>query len=216
MPSIRLDGQPVEGLYLTDSMGATWIADVELAADEAPAGDVELSDGTRTMRGHVIPGSSGILAGLARVRVIGGRGGLLRPVEAKHFRSVQVREVLSDTLQSIGEALDSSAARQELSTLLAQWSRFAGPSGAAMVAVLEQVGASWRTLDNGNVWAGVPAYPESESTALVLDRFEHQGWGFCAPEGLDLVPGEFFDDREIRRVQYSIEGGHLRARYWWN
>lgn len=212
MASITLNGQPLTQLLLTDAADATWVADVEYAADEAPSGQVTLSDGVRSMIGTVL--HAGELAGLVRARVVGGRGGIRRLLTAAHFRDARVRDVLSTTLANAGESLAPSSSAPQLNTLLPHWSRDEGSCGSAISQLLAAHGLHWRLLDDGLLWAGLFEFPVLDSEALVLDVFDADGFLFAAPERLDLTPGVTFDGRRIRQAQYSMDE-HLRARVWW-
>lgn len=210
---ITLAGTPITSLDLTDGLDAAWIADVELATDTAPRGAVTLSDGTRQLQGTVL--RAGELAGLVRARIVGGRGGLRQVVPPTSHRQARVREVLRSLLTSAGEALSPSSDAALLERLLPHWTRARGTSAAALSILAEHLGASWRVIDDGSVWVGRVMARRVDSTALVLDEFHDRGWKWAAVDRLDLFPGAQVDSDVVRQVQYVIDEGHLRARYWW-
>jgi hypothetical protein len=211
---LTVNGAPVHELHLTCPENGPWITDVAYGADEPPQGTATLSDGTRTLLGTFIRADE--LSGLVRARIVGGRGGLRKPVRANNFHAASARNILSDTLRPVGEALSASSAPAVVNTVLTSWTRLQGLASEAVAMLAENFRANWRVRDDGTVWVGTDAFAASQSTALLLDKDVRHGFALVAPEALDLEVGTTFNGDRIRRISYALEDGALRARYWWH
>src|SRR5690349_20869353 len=100
MAAITLADLSVLALRLTFPLSGAWNATLELDADEAPGGAVELSDGTNAFQGWVV--HADVVSGVCRADVIGGKGGLLLSVDPKSHQDDSARAILNDLLSAAG------------------------------------------------------------------------------------------------------------------
>lgn len=215
MPAITLADLSVLALRLTFPISGAWTATLELDADEAPAGAVDLSDGTNVYQGFIV--RAGVVSGVCRADVIGGAGGLLQDVPARSFQDSSARAILTDLLGSVGENLDPASTAAVLGAQLPYWTRAGVRASTALSSLCDALGARWRVSPSGQIWVGTETWPAAPESALPfeLDRDDAAGTVFVAPDDLGLVPGIVLEGRRVGRVEYSLErDGGLRADYW--
>lgn len=213
MATLTANGMPVLSCTLSMPRVGAWTADLELSADEAPSGKITIEHGNVKFVGTVV--RSGIVSGRASVRVVGGAGGLRKDASAQSFQNVPLRIPLRDTLGAVGETLSLSVASSLLDRRLEHWTRGAEPAGTAITTLLTHVGASWRVLADGTVWAGDETWPVQRiSSAEALDPDPILGTYTIAPDVFELRPGVTFLGRKVSRVEHTADGGALRSTYW--
>jgi hypothetical protein len=215
MALVRLAGAPVLALRLTLPTEGAWFAAVELDAEEAPRGVVELEDAAITYRGAVL--RSGVVSGVCRAELVGGTGGLVRDVPARSFRDVTARVLFEDLLSSVGEALDPSSTRPILASRLPFWSRAAERASRALSTLTGALEGRWRVLPWGTVWIGTESWSEASESlvALELDRDDAASSVLLATETLELRPGVTLDGRRVGRVEHAFGRDEpLRTTFW--
>jgi hypothetical protein len=215
MAAITLAGGAVLALRFTLPVSGLRTATLEADIEEAVTGTVELEDGANVYQCAIV--RSGLVSGVCRADVIGGRGGLLGKLTARSYQGLPARAVLSDVLAAAGETLDATSTPSILATPIPYWTRGAVSGSTALDSLCDKLGARWRVLPNGNVWVGTESWPEADEELQPdqLDRDEAAGTVYLAPDDLTLSPGIVLDGRRVGRVEYSMtRNSPLRCDFW--
>lgn len=215
MSLLTCNGQPVVGGILSFPPVGNWFASLEVASTEAISGAVRIADSAVTLSGTTI--RSGYAYGLARVDVVGGKGGLRRDVPARHFSSTTARVVAADTIAAAGEALDGKSSGALLGSRLPFWSRYKGSASEALSTLAASLGGVWRVMDSGAVWFGTEAWPKAPESmdGTELDRDGAAGTVTIAPDTIALRPGFALSGTRVGRVEHYLEpDGPLRTVFW--
>ena len=207
----------ISGSIRLPRIGA-WTADLLISSPAAMSGKVDLVlSSSLTLKGTVA--RAGVLEQVLHARVVGGGNGLRSNVRPKHYTAPNVRVVLSDLLADVGETLSTSSDRAVLTSQLQHWSTFEMPAAAAIRCVLERAGVddvAWRILPDGTFWVGSETWPKTS----VSDFIEVEG---SSPETevLDLamvapglLPGTELSGQRIDGLEYTVNGGKVRAVAW--
>jgi hypothetical protein len=191
-----------------------WTADVEADSDIPLSGEVvlELGDGVLDLHGLVASGD--ISQGRWRARIIGGAGGMGRMVAAKAYRGAPLRLVLTDLLGEVGERLSPTANDGVwLATVPQFWTRTYGQASRALTALCDAVGATWRALPDGTIWAGVESWPVFSQPYELLAENPRENTIEIASEAI-LLPGSTIDARRVSLVQHDLGKAKFRTRAW--
>jgi hypothetical protein len=156
MAALLLNDAPVLVATITAPRVGVWVADLEVAAETAPAGRVTLTPETGApWSGTVIAG--GLHAGTWRGRVVGGAGGLRGELPATSYRAGTLQDVLADAVREAGETL---AAGVDLSAwAVALYVRLARTAARTVSDAARDAGVPWRVTRAGAVWAGAETWP---------------------------------------------------------
>lgn len=221
MSLVTLQSLPVLGLLLTCPVVGAWQAIAEADYQDSRElfeGLLELKDEKVTYRGTAL--SAGIVSGVARIELVGGRGGLVRALPtAQHFRDVTVKTLVQALLGAVGEQLDATSTRDVLERRVAFWSFATERASVALSTLADRLGVRWRVLPNGNVWFGTDTFPELDdavvATLLELDRDDAAGNVLLAAESLELGPGVTLAGRRVGRVEHTFgRSESQRATFW--
>jgi hypothetical protein len=216
-----LQGLPVLSLLLTRPIMTGWAASLEVDyqdSQELFEGLLELKDERIAYKGTAL--HIGIVSGVARIALAGGRGGLIKELPAaQHFRDVTVRTLVQALLGAAGETLDATSTREVLDRRVAFWSFAKERASLALSTLADRLSVRWRVLPNGNVWFGTDAYPEIDdaidATLLELDRDDAAGNVLLATETLELGPGVTLSGRRVGRVEHTFgRSESQRATFW--
>lgn len=191
--------------------GRPW-ADVTLAQTAVPwkPGDqvqVAVQDGPTYAMSVERVGPHG---GFARVKLVGGTGGLSREVSAKYYRDIPASTVARELLEECGEAVGEINLPGKLPT----WVRAAGPAHEALRALMmrypERV---WQVTPGGKVQIGVPGWPEHDDPLSVESEDAAAGVFVTAfspkvQPGLHvtLTRGAEEIGKRVTRVTHLVEG----------
>jgi hypothetical protein len=199
-----------------------WVADVQTDGDgPADGAPVVLAhaDGL-AFAGAVVRG--GPWQGAWRGRIVGGRGGLSRELQAAPYRNVTLAIIVEDLLREAGElplAVDSDA--DALALAVGRWLRAPGPAGHALAECARVVGRLWRVRADGAVWIGADTYPEVVvgigTDVLLRDRGD--GWVLLGGDVLGMVPGIILtlpDGSQVRAdsVRLTVGARETSAVVW--
>ena len=197
-----------------------WTAEIELNADSVPTGNAVLELMNQTFRGSVIADPldatqvlSGESGGWYRCRIIGGAGGLDKPVTPLEWSGgAAVSAVLLHILSAGGETQATTIAPDILAKVLPQWSITRGTVRGALSALCETLSIIWRVLDDGTVWIGTPTTtPITPPNYILTEIRPETGASQLDLNSAELRPGHVFDGLTARQVVYSWEGSQLRA-----
>lgn len=215
MSGLTVDGSPLLGLDLTMELLGCWQAKLQCEADEL-TGTVVIDDGAgQTFTGRVR--RSGVVSGRNSALVVGGRGKLADgtlALAARHFRAVNLRTVATEILTQAGEQLAATSQASLLAQHLTFWSFGASSPGAALLALVEPFGGTWRVLSDGTVWLGVDSYPAApEQDRLELEPEDANGLVHLAVDSFALRPGVTLDGRKVLQVQHLLASEGRRTDY---
>mgnify|MGYP000949938275 FL=1 len=188
-----------------------WTARVELDGAVSAGDRAELRmlgvDYTGTVR------EAGVIGGRGYALVVAGAGGLERAQEAQHYAGgVSVRLLLQDLLEGAGEALAATSAPDVLARVLPAWTRTAGPALDALDALVDYLGATWRTLPDGSVWVGADAWATTSDDWLLIGGDPGVGRVTIAADTATIAPGESLaDGLRVRSVKHLVTPAQART-----
>lgn len=220
MAALTLAGSPVLAATIHMPAVGCWVADVEVATTEAPAGRVELTpEAGAAWSGTVIEG--GVHGQTWRGRIVGGAGGLRAELPATSYRSATLQDVLADALREAGEAL---APGVDLSAwAVALFVRTQRSAAWTVADVARTANAPWRVTRAGAVRVGAEAWG-----ALALDdvsvvaehpdrrRYELAGAVLGVDPGVTVTLPLEAGPTAVRvdSVTHRIEGERVTATVW--
>jgi len=198
-------------------LSGVWQAelDVDSSAEITGAVTIVVADGALSLEGTVVGG--GTAAARARMRVVGGAGGLSKPLSAKAYDRCSLRVPIADVLAGAGEKLATSADQAVLATVLARWSRVQGPASQALEALVARAPeALWRVTASGAVWVGVNAWPTIQLDHVVTDDDPARKVMVIATDDPTLTAGVVLEGRQVRHVVHRYEQGSVRSEVWYS
>jgi hypothetical protein len=209
------NGMAVTGARIQVPRTGFWVADLALDSAEPLTGSVSVD-----LNGYALKGTvrrSGVTAGACTARVVGGAGGMGKPVNALAYRSQPLRVPLSDVLSAVGESLSPESDASALALQLAFWTRLQGPAFMALAALVQQViGLSWRVRASGEVWVGMESWPVSalsDFEGLRVDPLTDRAQLFAATPNVE--PGQTFQGRRVSYVEHVVTEEKIRTVLWW-
>lgn len=219
MSDWTLNGLPVLRGTVTAPLEGRWLADLEVDATEALTGRVELRIGGVAWVGTVYRGGLDGTRSTWCGRIVGGAGGLDRPVSARSWQGLQpARGLVNELLTDVGETLSPSSTA-ESDTNLPRWTRFDGTAHRALADLARAVGCRWRVTSEGTVWVGVDTWPElvlpEGVAAELLTTDPRAGTAVYALPGAYVAPGATFEGRRVGGVVYRLADAADRVHVWW-
>lgn len=211
------NGLPLLECTLTMPGSGVWHADLTVDSSEPLDGSVTLDIEGQTFSGTVLPGRSGVYGGRATAKIAGGNASMPTKLGAKQYVSgvgagVTIDVIVRDILREAGETLSATSDAAVLAVSLPKWERLETQASRALVGVLAKQGATWRVLDDGTVWVGVPSYPAVDLGEYVLtDEDWAQGVYEIAPLAPLMRPGVTFLGSQINYVVHYLTRGKLRT-----
>lgn len=209
--TISVNGATVlDGSFTMPRIGA-WTAVVQVDATEPPADRVVVAsyDGAFSLVGTVLHGDT--YSDTTHVRLVGGAGGMQKPVAARGYQSIPARIVVADILSEVGETLSPTA--EGLDVILPHYARRATTADRALQQVLSLLGVSWRILGDGTVWTGTDTFREAtQENAVVLDQNEGEQWIELGVDTPALLPATTFEGKKVQAVVHRIVGAGVRTR----
>jgi hypothetical protein len=190
-----------------------WSASIDVDTDEELAPVVTFEIEGIEWRGTVTRGE--LDAGRYRCRLVGGAGGLQKPVKPLWYDAgPSVSLIARDILRVGGEVLSPDSDVAVVGHRLNAYHRAKGTVAEALSAVVERFpGATWRVLRDGTVWIGIDSFPELESDENVdieTDPMPASGRYEIAPETPLAYPGVTYSGRCVTEVTTYLSGTKLR------
>lgn len=225
MSDATLNGLPVIRGDLKLPYQGAFTAQLEVDADSAPTGTAALLLLGRAFTGAVVADPedgtqvlSGDAGGLYRCRVVGGAGGLAKPIAPQEWpQGAAVSQVLAAILSAGGESQATDIDPTLLARVLPQWSITQGAVGGALGALVEYLASDgadvvWRIRGDGLVWIGVPS-PQAVSPPdyVVTDIAPEAGQASWDLNESSVDVDQIIDGLTIRQVVYTWSSGTLRA-----
>lgn len=210
------NGAPIESMRLVLPPRGVWTAELAVDAEAPPAaGDevvIEL-EGARFTGTATLPGVDG--NGKVTVAVSGGAAKLTTILPPKNFGPTTVETVLRELLATAGEHGAATISTATRTRPLSRWGRTRQSGKSALNALADEIGATWRVLDDGTVWIGTDtgedAGLEERADYDVVEERAEKDVLDLALETLALRPGQTFRGGPVARVEYRLTGVRLTA-----
>jgi hypothetical protein len=189
-----------------------WVARCTLDATTSIEGrvTVRVHDGGMTLAGTVVRG--GVAADTAAITVVGGAGGLYRPVAPVSYRSITVRTLLVETLAAGGEQLAGTSDPSILGTVLPKYVREGGRVIDAIRELMETLGTTWRMLPDGTVWVGRDTWPAAPAFGYeVLEESPDRMTSTLGVESFRALAGTTLDGRRVSQCVHRLYDGMART-----
>ena len=188
-----------------------WTADLTVAGGDALTGAVDLVYGDEfsvAWRGTVWQG--GGYVDTTMVRIVGGAGGLSKPLPPKFYRNAPASIVVGDLLRECGETLSPTSG--DLTKNLQWWQRGrATTAGEELEQLVGDLGMAWRVLQDGTVWIGRDTYPVQTLVHQVLEEYPDEGRVVIGSDLPTLLPATTFDGQRVARVTHTVDDVALRT-----
>jgi len=201
----------------------SWWGWLDLDTATAPTGKVTIAAaGGLSLVGTILQ-PSGVFLDSARVRVVGGAGGLEQVISPGAYENAQLRDPLNAILSAVGESLSSTVSASILSVLLSHWTLSAIPAAQAIDelswAAADALGQSiiWRVLSDGTVWLGAETWPSQTmpAGADVLEQAPAEGRFVIGATTPFIVPGVNLQDvGNVIAVDHWVRHDRVRADVW--
>jgi hypothetical protein len=215
MSLIEANGVGVISGSVSMPLNGVWLADLVIDQDDASG----FANGTQvkiavdngfSLTGTVSPDRTGGFLDAVHVRVVGGKAGMGKTVQARGYvqPSAFVRDVLNGIAGDAGEKLSGTIDAGFLNTNLPAWTTMQCTAAQALNAFLEYVAptANWRFLADGTLWVGVETYPTAHDEFDVLSVNPTEGTADLGVEAPSVMPGTTLDGvGKVNRVEHSFE-----------
>lgn len=205
------------------SQRRAWWGWLDLDTATAPSGQVTIAaDGGLSLVGTVKQ-PSGVFLDSARVRVVGGAGGLETVISPAAFENAQLGDPLRAVLASAGESLSSTVASSVTGVLLTKWTLTSTYAARALDELCAAASAPlgqtivWRVLGDGTVWLGVETWTAQAmpAGADVLEQYPAEGRYVLGSTSPFLMPGVNLDGvGNIVGVDHWLTHDRVRSDAW--
>lgn len=206
------NGAAVQTMRLAMPARGVWTADLETDAVTPPAlGTAAVIEvGTFRLQGTVTrPGADE--NGAVSFAVAGGAAKLAAELAPKSFGPTTVEVVLRELLAAAGEKRGLGIVEAILKTPLPRWGRQRQTGKAALSALADQIGATWRVLDDGGIWLGTDAGDEPAFDYDLVEERPKDDVLIFAAETLELRPGHTFRGGPVATVEYRVTGSRMEV-----
>lgn len=215
-----LAGKACTRVRVTVGNTGPWVAECDLAADDAVSGRVELQLGELKLSGTVDPSSAGTFGLQRKVRVVAGAGRWGSDAPAKDYHSdagIKARTIAEDAARAVGETIGTF-----IPTVERVGRDYARPLGPA-VATLERAagGAAWWVDYAGVTQVGPRAAvtPAAKSyTVLAFDPRSHMATlAVDDPSAIvigSVLSGGLDGPETVRELVIDVTPDELRLTAW--
>lgn len=200
-----------------------WWAWLDLDTATTPTGQVTIAAaGGLTLVGTVKK-PSGVFLDSARIRVVGGAGGLDAVLSPSAYENAQLLDPLNAVLGATGEKLSTSVMPAITSVLLPKWTLTAASAARSIDALCSAAGTAlgkdvvWRVLGDGTIWLGAESWPAQAMPdgADVLDQDPDEGRFVIGSTSPFLLPGVNLDGvGNVIGVDHWVTHDRVRADAW--
>lgn len=204
----RIGGCGIVEARIVEQATGNWYADIGFQSETDLSGGVDVFIEGTTWRGTVL--RCGDDFGMRRARIVGGAGGLVTAVPAKHYVSSSLSSILSDLLAACGETLSSTSATTTLAARPSTWERQAGLASAALQEICDAAGLEWRVLRDGTLWLGALTWAATTAKPEELESDGGKGIATLA-NALDLQPGTTWRGNRVGQVTHFLDAGAIRT-----
>jgi len=199
---LTCNGRAVLRAVITEPRVGMWVADIDVDGDDAVTGPVtiEAADAGVAWVGAVLRGASD--EGRWRGRLVGGSGGLWRPLEPRAFRDATLHDVATVTLDDAAEQLDDAS--DALTGATAFWMRARQAAALTIADVARAAGLSWRVTRAGTVWIGAETWGAATVTADVSSIDPATGRITLASDAWGVAPGTTITLPDLGAVRVGL------------
>lgn len=209
MGLVTCNGSDVVGCRVSLPRIGAWSAVLTAEKVEPITGAVEIKLGSLTLKGTIRGGAVYLSANA--LMVVGGAAQLGKMARAKFYKATTRKQVLSDLLRDAGETLDSTSTG--LDVALPFWTTTATETGKAVRTLLGS--SAWRILSSGSLWTGAESWPACSGSYEIVGEQPEEGHVEIGMSDPCILPGQSLaDGRHVDRVEYDLDGSHVRARVW--
>lgn len=220
MSDVTLNGYPVTRGDLKEPHQGAYTAEVEIDADHAPSGQVQLQILGTTFFMSVVADPndadlklSGDSGGFQRCLLVAGAGGLQNQIAAdERAQGALVQQLLLAILNGTDETLAADIDPTFLGQGVPQWSWMQGTVESALSALCAYLGVIWRIRADGKVWLGRPAStPRTPPDYIITDIAPETGQASWSLNDITTKPDDVIDGLTVHQILYSWEGDEYRA-----
>lgn len=218
--NVTIDNKPVATATLRFPRNGVWTADIDVGSD------VQLTVGARatltvgdvSFTGTVWSTNAGIVGHVA-VRIVGGRGGLLRAQTSQSWQGPTVGVVIRDALRSVGEELSSSTSAAVLSRRVNSWLTWAGTTTAQELnRFCTATGLVWRVGSDGTTLISADTAPSSLTLppgAVVINTSADGSQTFSIPRLTSHIePGTLHNGWLVEEVVIAVSAQNITLSLW--
>ena len=211
MTLLLLNNKPCPSGFISMPAVGAWTADVAIDSELTPSDKAVLTIGETIWNGFVVQAGETMQTEL--VRIVGGNGGLNAPVEPKSYIPVPAKIVLMDILGEGGEIL-SPLCDPAINAMLPAWVRCRCSVGEGLSLIVNELGCTWRVLQDGSVWIGKETWPVQKFEYEVESSAPNTGRLNLRSEEPLVRPGVTLDGRRISRVEHVFSENGARSSIW--
>lgn len=189
-----------------------WCLDAVVDSRQALSGAVSAKVGKVELSGVVLHGA--VYLDSLRVRIVGGKGGMLKAASPKFWQQTTAQQVASSLLDGVGESLDSASS---LSSALGFWTVGSGTVGDELGRLASALGDAviWRVQPGGKVWVGEDSWSDSDVGGVEIDRDPIERVVVIGADSPALLPGTTWDGLRIDLVEHHVRAAEVRTLAWW-
>lgn len=200
-----------------------WWGWVDLDTATLPTGSVTLAFAGGLSLVGAVKQPSGVFLDAARVRLVGGAGGLETITSPAAYENAQLVDPLRAVLGAAGETLSTTVSASVTGVLLSKWTIAATYvsrvldelCGAAGAALGQEI--TWRVLGDGTVWLGAESWPAQQmpAGADVLESYPSEGRYVIGADTPFLSPGVDLDGvGKVVGVDHWVTHDRVRSDAW--
>jgi hypothetical protein len=222
MALIRCGGADVERGRIHFPQRGPWYAELTLDTAKAPTGKVTIAAaGGFSLAGTVQ--RAGVFLDSARVRIVGGAGGLGTIIPPSAYQNALLRDALGAVMQASGETLSATIDPSITGVLLPMWTHVAQRATGALDRLTFAAGKAlgktivWRVLGDGTLWLGAETWPAQSMPAGsdVLAFFPDEGRYEIGAATPALLPGvKLAGVGQVGAVDHWLEHNAVRTWAW--
>jgi hypothetical protein len=203
--TMQLNREPVLTASVHLPMNGAWSAELSVASDAVYAvGDaatltiLDLDLTARIVR-------TGIFADRLSVRLTGGTVDWGQVVGAKHYRTTNADQVISDVGVTLANGLNVD---------LPFWTRAPGTVGSSVQAIARYLNVNWRVQPNGQVRMAAEDPQSVDPEAVEIGRDPARGIVQLAPDTAAVLPGVLVGSDQVGDVVYNLTEDGIRCVYY--
>lgn len=205
MGAITLSGLAVLGGKLTMPARGAWTLECEVDSAKPPEAGAPAVLSWSGLRFVGTVRTSGAFSGRAKLKVVGGAGGLQKKLQQRAYGGLlSARKIFEDILRDAGE---TASGKVTLAGDLDRWIRPEQSGSQSLDELCDEFGASWRVLADGTIWAGEETWPAEASVFRKLSEDQARGNIVAAPDKPNLIPGTTILGVKATRLEYTIGPG---------
>lgn len=206
MSQVSLGSFPVLNCHLVVPLQGAPTAWVDIDSATAPTGAMVLSFANES--GPPVTFAMTVVTstewqGRSKVFLVGGAGGLAKPVVARSYVETPARIPLADLIRDAGEVLDPSVNVDPAE--FSSWTRASAPAERALSTLARELGLTWRVLPMGKIWIGTDTWAPFTTDLTEFDDDGGKDIAIFAPSAPTLLPGVTIGGRKVTGCVYQLD-----------